>query len=863
LAKATLDSYRYRFSLAERSLLALRRESLGDAVARRAAFELARIKLAQGYPNAALPWIDATTREALAAGDTLTLVDVMLVRASVLVAQTAVFALLDSVVALGAEREPYFVIAPLCRRGGVLHGIGQHRQARVLLHDGAARARAAGLLRTEGRCRLALTVSFINTGETDSMRVQHFEVTRLATASGDLANLGSNVQWAATYLARLGRLGLARANLDSAITLGRLTNNDVIIAYAALGYADLDLMFSDAKGAYAWMMLSDSLMRARADGFGIAVMPGFRARLALLRNDYESVLRLSDSAVTQSARTGAAASYVAALGDRSHAALRLGRVADAIEAHDRRRDLTTRFQMRGYEPALLRDQAEIALWGGQYQRADSLFAAFGATLHATQYGLKHDVLMYRAHSKLLSGSVVAAEQLGRDAGNEYARWRASLTDPDDRRRAAQSNMAFGDPYGLPRFVAELVKRGRPHAALEFSEQRRAQSLRESLARNTGLAALPNDSTSIRQLQTYIPDRETALLAYVLGIGDAPTTLFVVTRDTVAAFALGATKTFAEQVRRLTSRLEARQDANDVARELGAALIQPAHALLARGISRLVIIPDGPLHFVPFDALVLSSGRFVIDDFETSTAPSFVMAAQWWRLERGKSSDLPSLVIGDPAYPRTSLRLPFGLSLPSLGEPARFERLPASGREARRVAGRLGNPELLLAAAASEDRLRRAAGREMRVLHIAAHAVADDWSPDRSFLALAPSTGHDGIVTRADLASLDLRAQLIVLSACRTARGEVIGGEGVQSLVQPFLERGSRAILATTWSVQDRHAASLIDRFYAAVSRGTAVGAALREAKLALRQSGVPASEWSAYTLLGDASLALTPSTTSR
>jgi CHAT domain-containing protein len=512
---------------------------------------------------------------------------------------------------------------------------------------------------------------------------------------------------------------------------------------------------------------------------------------------------------------------------------------------------------------LLREQAEIALWGGQYERADSLFAAFGAALHSTQFALKHDVLIYRAHSKLLSGNVVAAEQLARNAGNEYARWRESLTDPDDRRRAAQSSNAFGDPYGLPRFIAELVKRGRVTTALELSEQRRAQSLREHLARNSGVAAPPNDTTSITEWQRLIPDRETALLEYVLGVGDSPTTLFVVTGDTVVAVALGATKTLGAHVSRLTSRLEARQEASGVARELGAALIQPVYALLSRGIKRLVIVPDGPLHFVPFDALILSNGRYVIDEFETSAAPSIGVAARWWRQDRPVSPTLPSIAIGDPAYQRASIRLPFGLSLPSLGESAPFERLPASGREARQVANRLGGTELLLAAAASEDRLRRAAGRELRVLHIAAHAVADDWSSDRSFLALAPSAEHDGIVTLADLASLDLRAQFVVLSACRTARGEVIGAEGVQSLTQPFLERGSRAILATTWAVDDRHAASLIDRFYAAISRGTPVGAALREAKLVLRRTGAAMSDWSAYTLLGDASLTLRPATAAR
>lgn len=854
LAQATLDSYRYRFAQAERELLALRRESLGDDVSRRAAIELARLQLARGYPTAALPWIDVASREARDARDTPALADIMLIRAGVASAQPVVFALLDSAIALGGDREPHVLIATLCRRGGVLQTIGQHRQARALLHDGAARAKNAGFIRSEARCRLALTVSFISTGETDSMRVQHFEVSRLAQQAGDLTTLGSNVQWAATYLARLGRPGLARANLDSAFKLGRLTGNDVINAYAALGHADLDLIFGDAKSAYSWLSLSDSLMRARGDAFGISMMPGFYARLAWLRNDYETVLRLTDSAVAQGERSGTAVARVAALGERSRAALRLGRIADAAQAYERRHDLTTRFQMRGYEPALLQHRAEIALWRSDYPLADSLFTAFGATLHATQYALKHDVLMYRAHSKVLAGEITSGEQLAREAGAEYTLWRASLTDPDDRRRAAQSLNAFGDAYGLPRLIAELVRRGRATTALELSEQRRARSLLDVLARND--SASLEEAVHVRQLQTTIPDR-TALLEYVLGVGDAPTTLLVVTRDTVAGYNLAPASTLTPLITRLTSRLAARQDVKEVSRELAMRLLDPAQALLARGIQQLVIVPDGAINFVPFDALLIGDSRYVVDGFETSVAPSLTIAARWWRKVNTTSTNAPSLVFGDPAYARAGLRLPFGMSLAS-ADNRRFARLPASGREARRVSALLGSTDLAVGADASEDRLRRSAGRQLRVLHIAGHAVADDWSSDRSFIALAPGNTHDGLLSIADLTTIDLRAELIVLSACRTARGEVIGAEGVQSLARPFLEKGSRAVVATTWAVEDRHAATLMERFYTALSRGGSVAQSLRDAKLSLRRAGASVSEWSAYTLLGDATLRIAP-----
>ncbi|MEW5918332.1 MAG: CHAT domain-containing protein, partial [Gemmatimonadota bacterium] len=424
-----------------------------------------------------------------------------------------------------------------------------------------------------------------------------------------------------------------------------------------------------------------------------------------------------------------------------------------------------------------------------------------------------------------------------------------------RKRAAQSTVAFGDPYGLPRLIAELVRRDRPGSALELSEQRRAQHLAEALSVH-GTNSAAGQGPDVRRLQAAIPDRETAVFVYTMGVGDAPATLVVATRDTIAGFALGPAPTIARLVTSLTRRLEARVDARQVSDQLAALVLQPALPLLARGIRKIAIVPDGALHLVPFDALPTSRNRYLVDDFESSVVPSLAIAAHWWETSPSSTEGVGSLVFGDPAYQRRDW-LPFGLSLPSFADRGRaLPRLAASGREARRVARLLGNSELVLGHDASEDRLRRATGRQYRALHIAAHAVVDDWSPDRSFIALAATDGNDGAVSIAELATLELRAHLIVLSACRTARGEIIGAEGVESLALPFLEKGSRTVVATTWAVDDRYAATLMDTFYGALVGGQPAGRALREAKLALRKKGVSASEWSAYTLLGDATLRL-------
>jgi CHAT domain-containing protein len=148
-------------------------------------------------------------------------------------------------------------------------------------------------------------------------------------------------------------------------------------------------------------------------------------------------------------------------------------------------------------------------------------------------------------------------------------------------------------------------------------------------------------------------------------------------------------------------------------------------------------------------------------------------------------------------------------------------------------------------------LRTASLEGIGVLHFATHALVDDRVPGRSAIALAPGQGHDGFVSSAELATLALDADLVVLSGCRTARGVVVVGEGVQGLTAPLLESGARAVLATQWAVADREASALVLRFYDAMARGNAAGDALRQAQEAAIAAGESASTWAAFTLTGD------------
>jgi CHAT domain-containing protein len=176
---------------------------------------------------------------------------------------------------------------------------------------------------------------------------------------------------------------------------------------------------------------------------------------------------------------------------------------------------------------------------------------------------------------------------------------------------------------------------------------------------------------------------------------------------------------------------------------------------------------------------------------------------------------------------------------------------ASGAEVRAVARYAPGAVVRVRSWATESFLKREALAPYRVLHLATHALVDERSLARTAIALAPGGGEDGFLTPGELAALDLRADLVVLSACRTAGGVVITGEGVEGLTSPLLQAGARSIVATGWRIDDRRTVALVAELYAALARGEPVGEALRAAKLAALGRGAPAGEWAAFTVVGD------------
>lgn len=280
-----------------------------------------------------------------------------------------------------------------------------------------------------------------------------------------------------------------------------------------------------------------------------------------------------------------------------------------------------------------------------------------------------------------------------------------------------------------------------------------------------------------------------------------------------------------------------------AARLGATLVGKAIAELPPEIKRLVVVSDGVLHRLPFEALRTDSSEQTLGErFEITMAPS---ATLWLHLRRSElmPSSGKALVLADPEVPRGN---PIGTF--------RLEPLPWARREARAIARtlRLDAGQVREGSAASERFLKETPLESAAVLHLATHAWADAAFPDRSAVFLAPGGAtEDGWLQPREIAALDLRGRLVVLSACESADGALLSGEGPLSLARAFFAGGAGGVVATRWPLRDDDAAFLMERFYRSLASGVGAGAALRRARHDAIAAGRSPAAWAGIVLLGD------------
>ncbi|MBN1240548.1 MAG: CHAT domain-containing protein [Gammaproteobacteria bacterium] len=380
--------------------------------------------------------------------------------------------------------------------------------------------------------------------------------------------------------------------------------------------------------------------------------------------------------------------------------------------------------------------------------------------------------------------------------------------------------------------------------------------------------------SVPDIQASL-DADTMLLQYALG--DARSFVWAVTRTDVIGIDLADRETIEAAARAAleglrTYRPGGRTPAPDQLAALADLVVAPVADYLDK--PRVVLAVDGALQYVPFGVLpaMLSDGHArLLDEHEIVGIPSMSSLAVQASADDRPEALKAVAVFADPVLDSTDPRLRDSSPLLAGASPlsglivrssvgGSLGRLPATAREADLIAALAPSGNLFVARgfAASRDAVIRMDLTQYRYIHFATHGLVDSRYPGLSALALsrfdAEGRPQEGFLRLNDIFGLRLNADLVVLSACETALGREIRGEGLIGMTQGFMYAGARSVVASLWQVPDRATAELMAKFYGFMLEDELrPAAALRAAQLAIAAERRWSSPyfWGGFVLVGD------------
>jgi CHAT domain-containing protein len=468
-------------------------------------------------------------------------------------------------------------------------------------------------------------------------------------------------------------------------------------------------------------------------------------------------------------------------------------------------------------------------------------------------------------------------------------------------------------YAYRQLLRTLIAQGKTDLALEWAERGRARSLVEVLMQQAARQrdTAPLSVGQIRQVAKQL--NATIVTYAILSttpkiIGDefeddAIVAMWAVQPNGTITFKQVEASTFGSASvmeivlaarSAMTSAVALANPATELKR-LYQLLIAPIAAQLPRDPQqRVIFVTQGAINLVPLAALQAPNGDYLVQRHTIATAPSVqVLALSEQRRQTQTVAAGPGLVVGNPVL---MPEVPNGPS----GHRERLSPLPGAETEAQAIAQQLGVRPLLTDAATKPAIMAQMATQ--RILHFATHGVLDldanlnEFGRPRDpnapkaryggvivtpgsviiggnvtvngrnanlalagegvvqpavpgLLALAPTRGDDGLLRAAEIATLRLNAQLVVLSACNTGRGRITG-DGVMGLARSFLVAGVPTVVASLWKVPDEATKTLMVAFYQALPKQRDRAGALRQAMLETLKTHPNPRDWSAFITIG-------------
>ncbi|HEY6806990.1 MAG TPA: CHAT domain-containing protein [Pyrinomonadaceae bacterium] len=408
--------------------------------------------------------------------------------------------------------------------------------------------------------------------------------------------------------------------------------------------------------------------------------------------------------------------------------------------------------------------------------------------------------------------------------------------------------------------------------LELEEDLTEKRLQAELA-HPGQRLFFATPTDLQKLQSQLGENDLVLETC---LGEDRSFVWLISHNTYSLEILPGRGNIEEKVRPYLSEISVApshlhlQSSINRQRAMGTELFKILVGKLAtqlRPNTRLLIIPDGVLNQLPYESLV-HDDHFLIEDVEVSYLPSAGLL-DLLRQAEAKSVNGPYrmdlLAFGDPLFQKdwkASVRRK-GTRASAATENvladwdlSKLESLPRTRDEVEYIAKLLptSRSHLYLGNESTEKAFKQEFLSNYKWIHLATHSLISERNPNRSAVILLPDSGgnEDGFLRATEITNLDLDCDLVTLSACETAHGQVSSGEGVIGLSRSFLVAGARSVLVSQWAVSDISTSQLMKDFYQRLVAKASKPAALREAKLRMIHSDSPTRHpyyWSPFVII--------------
>ncbi|NNK51874.1 MAG: CHAT domain-containing protein [Xanthomonadales bacterium] len=790
-------------------------------------------------------------------------------------------------------------------KANLISALNTYKRMLVILPPGKANRARAQILANLGAAQLSLHQL------TDALQ-SYSQALSLQREIDDINGQGYSLAGIGTTYYSLGQQELAHEYLETAYTAAQEANNGASQVSVLKFIGKIELLDGDSQAALKAhkkalrlvttpmdqanirLQISEDLVAGGKAGKAVEMLALIRGAAKESRNPKrladslrvsgdawlktgqfaESLRAFQDAAILYQA-LGLGAEQSHAIFGAAHAARELGRTEQALE------------------------QARLAIRSVENLRSQLIAPQFRTFFLATRqkyYAFLIDILM-----DLHAQSGGTSDQYLREAFSVSERSRArALVDLIGEASirlegpgSAGKNQEQADLYTLMaenRYRLEQLLDKPPEAGLDS----RVMGLKQDLARienelnllqiemrvqNPGYASLTAPTIlDAGQVQQML-DADSVLLQYKLG--DNRSFVFRVTRNSLEAHVLPGRKAIEQKARQLRSLLKApafsaadRAELANAVNELSRQILKPVGGLNQH---RVLVVADGVLHYLPFSVLNNHEQRDANDSLlaghEIINLPSMsVLSAQRINHKGRYQPTRQIAVFADPVFSAADSRfgdLPQGnplskrsrdLNTLPLDNPAQLKRLPATAKEAESIISLVDPDQSLLALgfASSLTAVMNSNLEDYRIIHFATHGRIDSRYPALSELVFSQiderGNRRDGSLRLHDIYNLRLKADLVAMSACDTALGRQIAGEGLTGLTQGFIFAGSRSVLASLWQVPDRATAELMSRFYQnLLDKNQKPATALRNAQLELASTPRWRSPyfWSGFVLQGE------------